>query len=374
MDAHRRHLNSKPLLALLLFFLLTRFAILGVAHLAYARNPDTGWLPSSGERGDLHRGDAPPGLVAPLARWDALYYSDIARNGYPEPTGAPVFHAAFFPLYPLLVRAVTPITGNTFWAAVLVANASTLLTVLLLYRLVTSRFGREVGLAAACAFVASPGSHFLSFPYTEGLFALLLVAALWLLERDRLLAAGLVGAFATATRSTGVAVTAALLILAWHSLKDARTFFRATSAALATLVGIGAYAVYCHVRFGDWLYFNDLQQYWGRHPSIIGPARAFLAFRFDPDYYLVGLGAVVLLVMSWRKLPTPWFAMAAVLLMMPLATGTLKSIIRLQAVNVPLFITAALWLRGRSLVIFIGASVLLMLYETARFCAGFANN
>src|SRR4051812_37277288 len=38
------------------------------------------------------------GALAPFARWDSVWYLDIARSGYDGPS------TAFFPLYPLLVR------------------------------------------------------------------------------------------------------------------------------------------------------------------------------------------------------------------------------------------------------------------------------
>src|SRR4051812_45821233 len=42
-------------------------------------------------------------LVAPFARWDSVWYLAIANDGYPVDDPR---RAAFFPLYPLLVRAV----------------------------------------------------------------------------------------------------------------------------------------------------------------------------------------------------------------------------------------------------------------------------
>src|SRR4051812_40034461 len=51
--------------------------------------------------------DAPiPPLLVPFVRWDAGFYVDLARHGYPPAGSAPVFHVAFFPLYPALIRLV----------------------------------------------------------------------------------------------------------------------------------------------------------------------------------------------------------------------------------------------------------------------------
>src|SRR5438067_13070999 len=51
-------------------------------------------------------GGAADWLVAPAARWDAVWYLAIANDGYRD-SG----RAAFFPLYPLLVAVLSPLTG-----------------------------------------------------------------------------------------------------------------------------------------------------------------------------------------------------------------------------------------------------------------------
>src|SRR3954463_3873303 len=48
-------------------------------------------------------------LLSPLARWDAVWYLRVAQGGY----GGDQARAAFFPLYPLTVRALaTPLGGS----------------------------------------------------------------------------------------------------------------------------------------------------------------------------------------------------------------------------------------------------------------------
>src|SRR3954454_23261852 len=59
-------------------------------------------------------------LVAPLARWDSVWYLAIANDGYPADDPR---RAAFFPLYPLLVRAVNAIVRDPIVAGALVSLA-----------------------------------------------------------------------------------------------------------------------------------------------------------------------------------------------------------------------------------------------------------
>src|SRR5215212_3774797 len=48
-------------------------------------------------------------LLAPLARWDSVWYLRIADSGYGD--SAP--RAAFFPLYPLLIRSIAAPAGGS---------------------------------------------------------------------------------------------------------------------------------------------------------------------------------------------------------------------------------------------------------------------
>src|SRR5205814_10350566 len=109
-------------------------------------------------------------------------------------------HLAFFPLYPLLMRAM-PV--DTFWAAFILSNACALIAALCILKL--------AGFEAATLFLCSPGAHFFTYPYSEALFAAALAACLLLLKSERFLAAGLAGAVASATRSPGLAAAVALL-------------------------------------------------------------------------------------------------------------------------------------------------------------------
>src|ERR687894_961676 len=83
-------------------------------------------------------------LLAPLARWDSVWYLRVAESGYGD--SAP--RAAFFPLYPLLVRAVaTPLGGSNAAlpaAAVLVSLPAVAGALFLLHRLTELELGRRL--------------------------------------------------------------------------------------------------------------------------------------------------------------------------------------------------------------------------------------
>src|SRR5687767_15746495 len=83
-------------------------------------------------------------LLAPLARRDSVWYLRVADSGYGD--SAP--RAAFFPLYPLLVRAVaTPLGGSNaslLVAAYLVSLAAFVGALVVLFRLTELELGRRL--------------------------------------------------------------------------------------------------------------------------------------------------------------------------------------------------------------------------------------
>jgi hypothetical protein len=253
-------------------------------------------------------------------RWDANFYISLTRDGYPPRHPGANHHLAFFPLYPLILRAL-PL--DVFWAAFLVSNLCTLIAALCLLKLWDWR--------AATLFLCSPGAHFLTYPYSEALFAAGLAASLLLLSNERYLAAGLAGAVASATRSPGVAAAVALFAQFFSSRR-----VLASLGGVVALGGIAAYMWWCHVAQGDALAFVHLQAYHGRRLSLLGPFKAFLAFDNDPDYYVLTILCIYVAARMIRRTPLWQWVTAAFLLLLPLGTGTLAAMIRYQAANVPL--------------------------------------
>jgi hypothetical protein len=333
------------------------------------------WVP---DKSDLFRGPPPPPLIAPFVRWDANFYLAIANGGYPErpPDDRPVYAVAFFPLYPLAVRALAMVVGDLFWAAILVANAFALWASLLLFKL-GGRYGSVGdGLRAALLLLIAPGSHFLSFPYPEAMFVAFVAAGLLAIREDKLWWAAGWGALACATRSAGVVIAVCLLYVAWQRRSSLAKSFRAAIAAGLSLSGVAAFAAFCSQTYGDPLAFAHIQARYLNERSIkllSGPIQALFAFNVDPDYYLVTLVAIVLCIRMVRRASavetlTAWF-----LLLLPLWTGTLKAMIRYQSVNVGLLLGAARTNSLRAFAVLCIGSAILLVIETVLFSMGMAH-
>ena len=318
--------------------------------------------------------------------WDAVWFTRIAAQGYDR-------HAtAFFPLYPLLVRAAAIGTGRVTEAGVVVSVACFAGALVLLYRLVRDEFDASTAAWTVILLSFASTSFFFQAVYSESLFLLLTVACFSAARRGHWLLAGLAGGLAALTRSAGVLLVVPLAWM-WFEQYRGRAIRLPGAVAAAPLLargrprlvsfgalalvpaGLGLYMAYLYRRFGNPLEFVAAERHWHRslHLPVIaiydGAQAAWRSVRSiaaDPavftrlerlpfhDQWLT-LGnltafvalvlALVLLVACWRRLPSTYTVLAVITLLLPLSYPThgtpLLSFPRFLIVDFPVFIALA---------------------------------
>jgi hypothetical protein len=291
-----------------------------------------------------------------LERQDALWFLRIADAGYRPDDGS----AAFFPLYPLLVRAATALTGGrSLLAALLVSNAAFLAALIVLYALTTLERSEAQARTTIVLVAIFPTSLFFLAPYSESTFLLLSVAAFWFARRDRWALAALASALAAMTRSIGIVLLPALLVEAvlQHRERGAALAPRVT-ASFATLAGPGLVALYWAVAFDRPLAPIDAQERWEREAmfplrtvweGVVSAARDLDVWLLDA--LVVGV-IVACLLAGLGRLRSSYSVYAWVSLAVPLAypfpSRPLLSVPRFSAVIFPAFWALAELLgRGR---------------------------
>jgi hypothetical protein len=347
-------------------------------------------------------------LAAPLARWDAVWYLEIARGGYAHER----HRAAFFPLYPLLVRALAEGGGGSPAALLIsgyvVALASFLAALVLLYRLVALELGRPLAGPVLVLLAFFPGALFFGAPYSESVFLLASVGAFYAARTGNWAWAGVAAAAAAATRSAGVLLLLPLAVLyLWGPRADrpgpGRHRLRPDAAwLLLAPLGLVAFAVYLHLATGDGLSFLDVQDAWYRHfagplggvwdglVAAVDGARQLLSGSRDHVYFepaggdpyrvavmnlmLFGFLALALAgtVGSFRRLPRAYGVYVGAALLLPLSFPVgpqpLMSLPRFMAVLFPIFMWLAIVCEERRITDrVVGASALGLGLFTAQF-------
>ncbi len=295
---------------------------------------------------------------------DTGWYLSIVEHGYqalPQTQAAGEIarsNHAFFPAYPLLVRAVAAAVGHPLLAGVLVSNLCFLGALILLHGLVRERVSAPIASSVVLIAAFFPGSYVYSSMYTESLFLLLLLGCFHYALRGRWLMVGLLGAALTATRLVGivVALPMAMIYLERHglqSLRTLRTWLRLSSLSLFAL-GLVIYMVLLYQVVGDPWYFLEVQAGWGR--VFQNPLTVLLTPLWHPTYYnifqaLFGIASLAALLPLVRRRLFPELVLALLFIGIPLSSGIpyapLASLARYILVVYPVFIGLALLVKDR---------------------------
>ena len=224
-------------------------------------------------------------------RWDTSLLIEIARFGYggnpaqtPDP-GLP----AFFPGFPLALRAVHVVVPNWTAAAMLISLAASAVLLVALCRLGEMDGPPGAGRWAALALTICPPAVFLFAGYTEALFLAFALPAWLLVRRDRWGWAVTCAALASCVRITGLFLALALVVaFVQREVAERRAGHRPPMSRwvlpIVPFLPLAAYSLYLYARTGDpaaWLAAQKAG--WGR--EIVGPWQA-LTTTWDAAFHV----------------------------------------------------------------------------------------
>ncbi|MGW2678573.1 glycosyltransferase family 39 protein [Streptomyces sp. NPDC001436] len=213
-------------------------------------------------------------------RWDSVYYVHIAQYGLTTPMATPSPCAfagpscqmAFFPVYPTLVRYTgllthLPMSGVAIGLAIL----ASLVAAWGIFAVTDKIYGRRVALFTCALFALEPAALVQSMAYTEPLFLALSVWAMYAVMTKSWLTAGVLAFFAGATRPSGSAIVAAVVLagvweyVQWRRRRRSQrpAVGRIVTASLIAPLGWFGYVGYVGWHFGRWDGYFELQRRWG---------------------------------------------------------------------------------------------------------------
>ena len=349
--------------------LSSRMAVLLVAYMAVVtigvNRPTEGFVLSADELFNLP------------ARFDAGWYGGIALGGY-DFSGSfdKQQNLAFFPAFPLLMRAVGYPIGafgpgipqdwrmaRLLWGGVALSLIAFTWAGVYLWRLARDTIGEARATDAVALLAAYPFAAYFSAPYTESLFLLGCVAAVYHFRREEWVTAGAWGLLVGLTRPNGCLLSVVLACLMaerlWHeraalsALPQARMAKAFLSAAMPG-IGMLAFSAYVHHITGRYFGWMRLHEAWGRSYQGLAPVQRAYGWLVDegvrhvvqgvPFDTLNSLGLIFALLMLWpilRRLGPSLALFVVINVVPPMLAGGVLSMGRLTGTLFPVFLALA---------------------------------
>jgi hypothetical protein len=247
--------------------------------------------------------------------------------------------------------------------ALIVANLAFLGALLGFRALTAARVSGRAADRATWALALLPPAVAASQAYTEGLTLALTVAAALAATRGRFALAGLAAAPAALARPTGALAAVLVALIAWRWPGPGRGH-RVALALLPSALALAGLLAWMQVARGSWSLPFAAQEAWGRGGPVTGLVTAGpseLAAAWDHVIHgeltaqwtsaardlAFGALYVWLLVRLWRSeggLRSPWVAYSALVIALPLSSGSVISLARFGLMAFPLAWPLAQWL------------------------------
>lgn len=194
------------------------------------------------------------GVARFLAYWDGAWYLQIAEHGYPRALAVAPGQTdhAFFPIYPLLIRAVH--LAGVSWpdSATVVNLVASGLAMVVIALLIERLSDARTALRTVTLLSFFPWAFIFSFAYSEGVLLLLAAICLLALLEEHWLIAGLAALVAGAARPNGFVLIAPCAWAAAVAIRRTRSVKPLIAPVLAPL-GILGFFGYLRYRTGDFL-------------------------------------------------------------------------------------------------------------------------
>lgn len=332
-------------------------------------------------------------LGAASVRWDAVGYITLAQHGYTSAQST-----VFFPLYPILMRVLTPPGGSVVITGVLISLIAFGVGLHLVHRLTRWQLGKRTADVTVLLLAFAPFSFVFSAVYSTSLLFACAAGTFYLARQERFVMASLVAAGAALTHVDGILLVGPLALMYWKSRgcpRDLRQLWSRSLPALALPgLALAGFFVYLHSLGWGWLAPITNQNATNAGRSLIGPVGVVVQSVKDTVvelnqnlhgktlvsggvlppaaqnlfYLAVLVFAILALISVWRRLPTEYalFGLLAILVCTSSAVAMepLKGFDRYILPVFPLWIGAAAWVekRGLTTAVVTSSSALLVLY------------
>jgi len=330
----------------------SRFGVLLIGFLAVIL---VGFPPEAANRWRIYNND----LLDLPARWDAGWYLGIATEGYsytPDSLRQYQQNIAFFPAYPMAIRSLSVLFGRqALWTGVIISLVSFFVALTYFLRLARDLLKDEDQAVTAVTLLAAyPFAVFFSAVYTEALFLLTLIGAVYHFHKNDLWRAAMWGFLCGLTRPNGAFLSVVLALMAITSSRSRSP--GAWLAAASPGFGMLTFSAFIWRLTGNPFMWTLMNVAWGRTykslNSLVSDRFDFIISNGLYDYaatqtidmfYL--LAVLLCLAAVWpvyRRFGIAFAALILITILPPMSAGGLLSMGRVTSILFPVF----LWLGG----------------------------
>jgi len=180
-------------------------------------------------------------------RWDGIYYQIIAEKAYSAD-----YLSVFFPLYPLLGRWISALTGlSALVALLLVSNLMFIGLLVLLNLLANDLLGKEVGRRTVFGAVVFPTAFFFSAAYPQSLALFLILLSYYSFRKKHWAVSAFAAFLAGLTHSTVFPLALLLAVEVFQVFRHYNKFQRVTLGFIPFLPLLGtALFMTWRIRYG----------------------------------------------------------------------------------------------------------------------------
>ena len=267
-----------------------------------------------------------------ITSWDGSHFIDIARSGYPigQPLSAS-FRLAFFPLWPALLALLVRLPVDLGVVVVAFGVVSTLVSAVLLQRLLVERIGAREATLVTLLWAALPPNWVYLSAYSESLFVVIELLLLLSMQRRSHRAVAVFALLIGLCRPQGLIWAAAAAL--WMMRSNQRVVTRVIGACVA-LAGFALWQIAVSVATGipfGWFAVEALPG-WGQGVGVAPFAAAIDAIAALPTGVIdrriamipimIGTAAALVLLIRRRRLMLgTWPTIASTALVFFLAGG-----------------------------------------------------
>ncbi len=269
--------------------------------------------------------------VSDLCRWDCKWYGSIAAHGYqlePTPSFRGYANWAFFPMFPLAVKALALLTHfGTSLALIFTSKLFYLLAIVSFMLLVRRAIEPSAALLAGAVLAFNPYLVYGHVGYSEPLYFSLTCLAFWFLLERKWLAAGVIGGLLSATRVVGLLIAIPYLVSVLRNRHSLRRGWPSMLLGLLLIpAGITLFALYLRARMGDGLAFEHVQVAWAR--SLDDPIEVlrlgFKAGAWDAVFASIGLLSLLMSALLIVRREYEYGLLLLATTIIPIAEGLLS--------------------------------------------------